>query len=234
MGGLWRKIPFTFAMMTIGTLALTGFPFTAGYFSKDAIIEAAFASDRSGAFYGFVLTTLAAGLTSFYSWRLVFLTFFGEPRWAGAGHALDEATHHAHEETHGHDAPGHEAHEHERMVTAMHSIRMNRRSPCSSPWACWPSALCSRVSSLRMISSAREVPNSGKARCFSDADNHILEAAGRGSRARQATSHRVDGGWLSRRGSVLSAGAEPAGAPRAGGAAPLSVPSQQMVFRRTL
>ncbi|HXW70778.1 MAG TPA: NADH-quinone oxidoreductase subunit L [Methylocella sp.] len=89
MGGLWRKIPFTFAMMTIGTLSLTGFPFTAGYYSKDAIIEAAYASRGSGAFYGFVLTTLAAGLTSFYSWRLVFLTFFGAPRWAMVGHGSD-------------------------------------------------------------------------------------------------------------------------------------------------
>jgi NADH-quinone oxidoreductase subunit L len=93
MGGLWRKTPFTFAMMTIGTLALTGFPFTAGYFSKDAIIEAAFASDRTGAFYAFLLTTAAVGLTSFYSWRLVFLTFFGAPRWAAAGHGHDHSAH---------------------------------------------------------------------------------------------------------------------------------------------
>ncbi|MBO0732892.1 MAG: NADH-quinone oxidoreductase subunit L [Methylocapsa sp.] len=91
MGGLWRKIPFTFAMMVIGTLALTGFPFTAGYYSKDAIIEAAFESGRVGAFYGFILTTLAAGLTSFYSWRLVFLTFFGAPRWAALAHELPKS-----------------------------------------------------------------------------------------------------------------------------------------------
>jgi NADH-quinone oxidoreductase subunit L len=120
MGGLWRKIPFTCAMMTAGTLALTGFPFTAGYFSKDAIIEAAFASSHSGAFYGFVLTTVAAGLTSFYSWRLVFMTFFGAPRWAAAGHGsghghapAGHASHdqvpHAHED-HGHEDHGHGAH----------------------------------------------------------------------------------------------------------------------------
>ncbi|WP_398478661.1 NADH-quinone oxidoreductase subunit L [Tardiphaga sp.] len=79
MGGLWNKIPFTYAMMTIGTLALTGFPFTAGYFSKDAIIEAAYASHNPFAFYGFLMTTVAALLTSFYSWRLVFKTFHGKP-----------------------------------------------------------------------------------------------------------------------------------------------------------
>jgi NADH-quinone oxidoreductase subunit L len=105
MGGLWRKIPFTFAMMTIGTLALTGFPFTAGYYSKDAIIEAAFASDRAGAYYGFLLTTVAAGLTSFYSWRLVFLTFFGAPRWAAAG---PESGHEP--AAHDHPVHGHEGH----------------------------------------------------------------------------------------------------------------------------
>jgi NADH-quinone oxidoreductase subunit L len=79
MGGLWNKIPFTYAMMTIGTLALTGFPLTAGYFSKDAIIEAAFASHNPFAFYGFLMTVVAALLTSFYSWRLVFKTFHGKP-----------------------------------------------------------------------------------------------------------------------------------------------------------
>jgi NADH-quinone oxidoreductase subunit L len=79
MGGLWRKIPYTFAMMCIGTLALTGFPLFAGYFSKDAIIESAYASHNPFAFYGFLMTVIAAGLTSFYSWRLVIKTFLGEP-----------------------------------------------------------------------------------------------------------------------------------------------------------
>jgi NADH-quinone oxidoreductase subunit L len=79
MGGLWRKIPYTFAVMCIGTLALTGFPMFAGYFSKDAIIESAYASHNPFAFYGFLMTVAAALLTSFYSWRLIFKTFFGEP-----------------------------------------------------------------------------------------------------------------------------------------------------------
>jgi len=79
MGGLARKIPYTYAVMVIGTLALTGFPFTAGYFSKDAIIESAYASHNSLAAYGFLLTVIAAGLTSFYSWRLIFKTFHGQP-----------------------------------------------------------------------------------------------------------------------------------------------------------
>jgi NADH-quinone oxidoreductase subunit L len=79
MGGLWRKIPFTYAMMIIGTLALTGFPFTAGFFSKDAIIEADDVVAGAIASYGFIMTVGAAALTSFYSWRLIFKTFHGEP-----------------------------------------------------------------------------------------------------------------------------------------------------------
>lgn len=79
MGGLWRKIPYTYAVMVVGTLALTGFPLTAGYFSKDAIIESAYAAHNPFAIYGFLMTVVAAGLTSFYSWRLIFKTFHGEP-----------------------------------------------------------------------------------------------------------------------------------------------------------
>src|SRR5450432_1870442 len=79
MGGLKDRIPFTYIVMVIGTLALTGFPLTAGYFSKDAIIESAYASHNPFGFYGFAMTVIAAGLTSFYSWRLIFKTFHGEP-----------------------------------------------------------------------------------------------------------------------------------------------------------
>src|SRR5580704_11018346 len=81
MGGLRKEIPFTFWMMIIGTLALTGvgIPFTpigfAGFVSKDAIIEASYASQGFGATYAFMCVVVAAALTSFYSWRLVFMTF---------------------------------------------------------------------------------------------------------------------------------------------------------------
>jgi NADH-quinone oxidoreductase subunit L len=79
MGGLKDKMPFTYWTMVIGTLALTGFPLTAGYFSKDAIIEAAYVGTNSMAFYALLMTVIAAGLTAFYSWRLIFLTFHGSP-----------------------------------------------------------------------------------------------------------------------------------------------------------
>jgi NADH-quinone oxidoreductase subunit L len=115
MGGLKDEIPFTFWMMIVGTLALTGvgLPFTslgfAGYVSKDAIIEAAYASHRPAAAYAFLCVTAAAGLTSFYSWRLAFMTFFGErgewARWLPHdNHAHDD---HAH--GHDHDGPAHES-----------------------------------------------------------------------------------------------------------------------------
>src|SRR3954468_24690188 len=79
MGGLKDKIPFTYAMMVIGTLALTGFPLTAGYFSKDAIIEAAYVGHNVLAPHAFWATVVAAGMTAFYSWRLIYKTFHGAP-----------------------------------------------------------------------------------------------------------------------------------------------------------
>jgi len=80
MGALRHVLPFTWAMMLIGTLSLTGFPFTSGFISKDAIIETAYASHAVMAPYAFVLTLVAALLTSFYAWRLMFLVFEGKPR----------------------------------------------------------------------------------------------------------------------------------------------------------
>src|SRR6478672_2178206 len=79
MGGLKDRIPYTYIVMVIGTLSLTGFPLTAGYFSKDAIIESAYASHNPFGPYGFLMTVVAAALTSFYSWRLILKTFHGEP-----------------------------------------------------------------------------------------------------------------------------------------------------------
>jgi NADH-quinone oxidoreductase subunit L len=87
MGGLGRVVPMTALMMLVGTLALIGFPGTAGFFSKDAIIEAAYASHTPGAQFAFLATVVAACMTSFYSWRLFFMTFMQEPRWAGAHEA---------------------------------------------------------------------------------------------------------------------------------------------------
>jgi NADH-quinone oxidoreductase subunit L len=78
MGGLRSKLPFTYWTMIVGTLALTGFPLTAGYYSKDAVIEAAYSGRGSVAMYGYLLTLVSAALTAFYSWRLIFKTFHGE------------------------------------------------------------------------------------------------------------------------------------------------------------
>ncbi|MGE7369815.1 NADH-quinone oxidoreductase subunit L [Neorhizobium sp. NPDC001467] len=97
MGGLRPHIKVTFAMMLIGTLAITGvgIPFTpvgfAGFFSKDFIIEATYASHSPASGFAFTLLVIAAMFTSFYSWRLIFLTFFGKPR------ASHEVMHHVHE-----------------------------------------------------------------------------------------------------------------------------------------
>ncbi|MBN8832605.1 MAG: NADH-quinone oxidoreductase subunit L [Sphingomonadales bacterium] len=126
-GALRKEIPITFWTMLLGTLAITGvgIPGTAlgfaGFFSKDAILESAYAAGGhgTGAFY---VGVLAALLTSFYSWRLMFLTFWGKPRWAGSEH-IQHAVHgdhhdhpdaedagHENDHAHAHDAHGHDAH----------------------------------------------------------------------------------------------------------------------------
>ncbi|TGP49191.1 NADH-quinone oxidoreductase subunit L [bacterium M00.F.Ca.ET.230.01.1.1] len=97
MGGLRTLIPKTYWMMIVGTLALTGVGIpatvigTAGFFSKDAIIATSFASHNAVAAFAFILLVVAACFTSFYSWRLIFMTFHGEPR------ASHEVMHHVHE-----------------------------------------------------------------------------------------------------------------------------------------
>ncbi|MFM1960147.1 MAG: hypothetical protein RL588_1664, partial [Pseudomonadota bacterium] len=103
MGGLWRYLPVTYAVMTIGTLAITGFGIPslhlglAGFYSKDTIIESAWAAATSHggvAAFAFMVSLIAAGLTAFYSWRLAFMTFHGTPKWAGEGvHGHDDHAH---------------------------------------------------------------------------------------------------------------------------------------------
>jgi NADH-quinone oxidoreductase subunit L len=116
-GALRKEIPITFWVMVIGTLAITGVGLDvgpgigfAGFWSKDAIIEDSWASGSVSGEVAFWLGVLVALMTSFYSWRLIFMTFFGEPRWAASEH-VQHALHGDHEqpsEEHGDSA--HDAH----------------------------------------------------------------------------------------------------------------------------
>jgi len=123
-GGLRKSIPFTYWAMMAGTLAITGvgvlgvFGF-AGFYSKDAIIESAYMSDAAASGLAFAIGLFAALLTSFYSWRLVFLTFFGKPRWAASEH-IQHALHDAHDHGRTHD---HQPDPHPDMENAGHDTR---------------------------------------------------------------------------------------------------------------
>tara|TARA_B100001175_G_scaffold317548_1_gene334913 strand:- start:630 stop:2543 length:1914 start_codon:yes stop_codon:yes gene_type:complete len=77
MGGVWKRLPYSWILMIIGTLALTGFPFLSGYYSKDAIIEFAFLSETTLGYYAVFIGIFTAFLTAIYSWRLIFKTFHG-------------------------------------------------------------------------------------------------------------------------------------------------------------
>ena len=131
-GALRKHIPLTFYAMMAGTLAITGvgilgiFGF-AGFYSKDAIIEAAFASHSASGYVAYAVAVFAALLTSFYSWRLIFLTFFGTPRWSGSEH-IQHAAHgdHHHGDHHAHDDHA-SAHAHDDGTAGYH--------PHESPWS---------------------------------------------------------------------------------------------------
>jgi NADH-quinone oxidoreductase subunit L len=129
-GGLRKAIPLTFYAMLAGTLAITGVGVYwihagfAGFHSKDAIIEATYASGTEAGGIAFVVAVFAAFLTSFYSWRLMFLTFWGKPRWSGSEHIQHAAhgAHHgedAHHETHAHDDGTLGYHPHESPITML-------------------------------------------------------------------------------------------------------------------
>lgn len=114
MGGTWKYIKFTYAMMWIGNLALAGVPFFAGFYSKDMILEVAYAAHTGVGTYAFWLGIIAASFTAFYSWRLLFLTFHGEKRWGGHGHGHDDHAHGHDDHGHGH---GHTPHESPLVMT---------------------------------------------------------------------------------------------------------------------
>jgi len=141
-GALRREIPLTFWAMTIGTLAITGVGIIqiaglpslgfAGFFSKDAIIESAYASGSAYGGPAFAIGVLAALLTSFYSWRLVFLTFFGKARWAESEHIRHALHGDRHDHPDAEDA-GHDTHAHEPGVGAIPAGTGGYR-PHESPW----------------------------------------------------------------------------------------------------
>jgi len=130
-GALRKEIPITFWAMVAGTLAITGVGIFgigfAGFWSKDAILESSFASGSVHGTIAFYLGAFAALLTSFYSWRLIFLTFFGKARWAGSEH-IQHAVHHVHE------APD-EEHGDSSHDTGMPSFGTAGYHPHESPWS---------------------------------------------------------------------------------------------------
>lgn len=136
-GALRKEIPITFWAMLLGTLAITGVGIYglggfAGFYSKDAIIEAAFASTGPVSGYAFAIAVFAALLTSFYSWRLMFLTFFGEARWAGSEHIQ----HAVHDHDHDHASDEHAGHDPSPHAASPHQVAHGTAGyhPHESPW----------------------------------------------------------------------------------------------------
>ena len=109
MGGLARLMPITAITCWIGALALIGTPFLSGFYSKDFIIEAVHESDRWGAGYAYWCVLIGVFVTAFYTFRMVFMTFHGAPRWAHDDHAHDDHAHDDHGHHGGHGGTPHES-----------------------------------------------------------------------------------------------------------------------------
>ena len=168
MGGLRKYMPWTFWTMLIATLAISGIPPFAGFFSKDEILWQAFSSPHGSKIF-WVLGVITAFMTSFYMFRLIFLTFFGEYR--GAQPEAHSA--HGSHDDHGHD-----------ITTARPT---NRPGSCSVLWCCWASSPSSAdgsasatASSTSSIRSSTRFPPS-RTRCPSRSRGHARAGEGEGT-----------------------------------------------------
>ncbi len=142
MGGLARYLPVTYAVMVIGSIAITGFGVPglfgfAGFYSKDTIIETAFAAGQGNgiAYFAFVIGVIVAGLTAFYSWRLAFMTFHGHAKWDE--HHADGHASHAQIETHSEpgDDHGHHGKPHESPASMIVPLLLLSVGAVFSGWA---------------------------------------------------------------------------------------------------
>jgi len=176
MGGLWRYLPVTYAVMLVGTIAITGMGIPglelgfAGFYSKDAIIDAAYAAGQHNgvAYFAFIIGLLAAGLTAFYSWRLIFMTFHGTPKWGHDAHGHDAHAPDVHEEP-AHEEPSHgDDHGHGGL-------------PHESPWTMRIPLLALAVGAIasgylfheQFVGEGREV--FWRAAIFNAPSNHVLD-----------------------------------------------------------
>jgi NADH-quinone oxidoreductase subunit L len=137
-GNLAKYLPVTFAVMTIGTIAITGLGIPgvelgfAGFYSKDSIIHAAYAAGQAGdsmGYFAFIIGVLVAGLTAFYSWRVAFFTFNGHARWTPA-----DLEHHWHNRDHAHGDAVHDAHETHSEPDHGDAAHHGDHLPHESPW----------------------------------------------------------------------------------------------------
>ena len=184
MGGLWRSIPVTFAVMTIGTIAITGLGIPgldlgfAGFYSKDSILGASFAAGAAGqplGYFAFVIGVLVAGLTSYYSWRVAFFTFNGHARWGhGDAHHGDDHATSAQLETHSEPDTGH------------HDDHGQDHKPHESPWTMLVPLIVLSVGAIAsgflffpyFVGAGQE--HFWKEAIFNGPTNHVLEGAEHG------------------------------------------------------